>query len=135
MLCLKKWKVLYAQAALIVQSDDGGFVASVFPAANAFRDRAAGDEANFVVGMAATTPSASGGGEIVLSFQGHKVRVPGLPLPTAHAVEHGSCVLYFSRFFASVPDETTSMPSTPGPRYRCFYISFGPIEPLGWSER
>lgn len=94
-ICMKKLKVLYAQAALIVQSDDGGFVASVFPAANAFRDRAAGDEANFVLGMAATTPSAFGGGEVVLSFQGHKVRVRGLPLPTAHAVEYDSCILCF----------------------------------------
>lgn len=92
-------KVLYAQAALIVQSDDGGFVASVSPGANAFRDRAAGDEANFVVGMAATTPSASGGGEVVLSFQGHKVGVRSSPLSTIHAVQEKSCI---QGFFASM---------------------------------
>lgn len=73
-------------------------MASVSPAADAFRDRAAGDEISFVVGMSATTPSAAGGGEVILSFQGHKVGVRSSPLSTAHAV-HESC---FLRFFASL---------------------------------
>lgn len=84
--------MLYAQAALIVQSDDAGFVASFTPPANAFRDSAAGGETNFVVGMTATTPSASGGGEVVLSFQGHKVGVQRSTLLTAHAVEQSDCL-------------------------------------------
>lgn len=64
---------MYAQAALLVQSDDGGFVASITPTADAFRTYAAGDEVSFTVGMSATPSSVTGGGEVVLSFQGHKV--------------------------------------------------------------
>lgn len=64
---------MYAQAALIVQSDDGGFVASITPAADPFRNRSAGDEVNFMVNMSATPASTDGSGEVTLSFQGHKV--------------------------------------------------------------
>jgi len=64
---------LYAQAALLVQSDDGGFVDNISPIPDAFGAYAAGDEVNFAVGMSATPASATGGGEVTLSFQGHKV--------------------------------------------------------------
>lgn len=66
-------KALYAQAALVVESDDGGFVASITPAADIFRAETAGAEIEFMVNMSATSASSTGGGEVTLSFQGHKV--------------------------------------------------------------
>lgn len=67
---------MFAQAALLVQSDDGGFVSSITPAADAFRNRTLGDEVNFLVNMSATSLSAAGSGGVTLSFQGHKVGRP-----------------------------------------------------------
>ena len=66
--------MLYAQAALLIESDDGAFVASITPAPNAFRNETPGTEVNFLVNMSATPASATGSGEVILSFQGHKVR-------------------------------------------------------------
>lgn len=70
---LTRPKTLYAQAALLVESDYGGFVASVTPAPDAFRNLSAGAEVEFLVNMSATAASAVGSGEVTLSFQGHKV--------------------------------------------------------------
>lgn len=66
-------EALYAQAALLVQSDDGGFVADIAPTPDAFRAYVAGTEVSFAVGMSATSSSSTGSGEVTLSFQGHKV--------------------------------------------------------------
>lgn len=65
---------MYAQSALLVEADDGGFVSSISPAPNAFRNETAGTEVAFLVNMSATEASSTGGGEVTLSFQGHKVR-------------------------------------------------------------
>lgn len=66
-------EALYAQAALLVRSDDGGFVADITPTPDAFGSYVTGSEVSFVVGMSATPSSATGSGEVTLSFQGHKV--------------------------------------------------------------
>ncbi|CAM9344130.1 unnamed protein product, partial [Hapterophycus canaliculatus] len=68
-------EAVYAQAALIVQADDGGFVSSITPAADPFRNRSAGDEVHFLVNMSAAPTSTHGSGEVTLSFQGHKTVV------------------------------------------------------------
>lgn len=66
-------KVLYAQAALVVASDEGGFVASVVPGADVSRNETAGSVVRFAVNLSSTALSASGDGRVDLAFQGHKV--------------------------------------------------------------
>ncbi|CAM9750475.1 unnamed protein product, partial [Ectocarpus sp. 4 AP-2014] len=68
-------EALFSQATLLVQSDDGGFVASTTPEPDAFRSVAAGTEVTFAVDMSATVASDTGSGEVTLSFQGHKKTV------------------------------------------------------------
>lgn len=66
-------KALYAQAALVVESDDGGFLSSISPAPDAFRNETPGSEIIFNVSMSSDAALSMEGGEITLSFQGHRV--------------------------------------------------------------